>query len=72
MNPHPYDSHVPFLYIFIFKCVYWSIGMVLQSIKKTLKRRMSYPDPPPAQVPSTLDKTAHMCIKMDLCESNVE
>lgn len=60
-----------FVYIFIFKCVYWSIGMVLQSMKKH-KKKNALSRPPHPQVPSTLDETAHTCTKMDLRESNVK
>jgi len=66
-----YSSHAPFLF-FIFKCVNWSIGIVLQSMKKHEKEECLIQSPPPPQAPSPLDKIAHMCTEMDLCESNVD
>jgi hypothetical protein len=45
--------------------------MVLKSMKKHETEECLIQTPPP-QVTSTLDETAHVCTKMDLCESNVE
>jgi len=37
-----------------------------------MKKKNALSRAPPPQVPSTLDKIAHMCTEMDLCESNVD